>query len=205
MSAASGIGWGGGRGAAPDEHGALLVGVAGPERHERAAARLAIRALLREELGAWSGLAPDRIALHGGAGAPPYALLQRAEGVLHVGLSISHEGRFSVAAWRPHGAVGVDLAPIVALPDCLDLARDYLGPEAAAALAARPPARRPAAFAQAWSAHEASLKCLGIGLVEWDAEIARRVAGCRRRPLAAPPGHAGCLAVPPAPDQRIWV
>jgi hypothetical protein len=47
------------------------------------------------------------------------------------------------------------------------VARDYLGPEAARKLAARSEGERDAAFAHAWSEHEARLKCLGLQLAEW--------------------------------------
>lgn len=167
---------------------------------DRQAARLAIRARVRASLAAWGALDERAIELVCVAGAAPYALLRRAGAVQRVGLSISHDGNLSLAALRPHGAVGIDLMQVRAVPDLQQVARDYLGPEAAAALAGVAPDRRALAFARAWSAHEAQLKCLGLGLVEWEPALSRRLARCVTRALDAPDGYVASLAV----DAGSW-
>jgi 4'-phosphopantetheinyl transferase len=62
-------------------------------------------------------------------------------------------------------------------------------------LAALPADARDAAFAQAWSEHEARLKSLGLQLEEWRAELAPLLAACTCLPLALPAGYAGYLAL----------
>jgi 4'-phosphopantetheinyl transferase len=173
-----------------------VVGIEG--QGDRPAARHAIRAALRDALAEWSGLSPERIDLRAEPGHAPYALLAHADGrVQRVSLAISHDGELSVAALWPDGAVGIDVMRIADVPDWEAVARDYLGPAAADALSARPDAQRPAAFAYAWSDHEARLKCLGLGLVEWDPELAERLTGCDARSLILPDGYAGHVALAP--------
>ncbi|MCB2037470.1 MAG: hypothetical protein KDF56_11275, partial [Ottowia sp.] len=42
------------------------------------------------------------------------------------------------------------------------------------------------AFLEAWSAHEARLKCLGEPLQEWTPALAERLAACQARTLTLP-------------------
>ncbi|MEG1054333.1 MAG: 4'-phosphopantetheinyl transferase superfamily protein, partial [Janthinobacterium sp.] len=81
-------------------------------------------------------------------------------------------------------AVGIDVMRVQAIADWFMLARDYLGPQVADALAACPADQRPLALAQAWTAREAALKCAGLPLAEWNgAAPACRLQALR---LAAP-------------------
>lgn len=177
--------------AAPDA-AAHVIGVRG--QPDRPTARRTIRTALLDALGAASGLPPARIRLGGAPGEAPYALLDDGR----VQLTISHDGDLSVAAWRADGGgVGIDLMRVADVPDWQAVARDYLGPDAADALARVPPPARAAAFARAWSAREARLKCLGLPLTEWRAEEDARLAACTCRPLAVPAGYVGTLALAP--------
>jgi len=112
-----------------------------------------------------------------------------------IGLSLSHDNGRSLAAIHRHGPVGVDLLRNdLQLPDRDRLARDYLGPIQAAALAALPANQRDQAFAQAWAGLEASLKCLTLELDEWTAERAARLSACAVTALALPTGWCGAVA-----------
>jgi hypothetical protein len=96
-------------------------------------------------------------------------------------------------------AVGIDVMSISPVPDWRAVARDYLGPEAARKLAARSEGERDAAFAHAWSEHEARLKCLGLQLAEWCDERAVALQACRCFPLALPESYVGYVALPAMP------
>jgi len=183
---------GGGFADAPASAGpAHIVGVRG--QPDRATARRTIRSALLAALAEASGLPAASIRLCGTPGAAPSALLDDGR---RIGLSISHDGDLSVAALRlDGGAVGIDLMQVTAIPDWQDVARDYLGPASAAALAAMPANARAAAFARAWSEREARLKCRGFQLVEWRAVDEALLAACRCRPLAVPDGYVGTLAL----------
>jgi 4'-phosphopantetheinyl transferase len=95
------------------------------------------------------------------------------------------------------GAVGIDVMQITDVPDWEAVARDYLGPACAAALARVPAPARAAAFARAWSEREARLKCLGRQLAEWRADDDAHLATCRCLALAVPDGYVGTLALAP--------
>ncbi|MFS2218237.1 4-phosphopantetheinyl transferase [Telluria sp. Tellsp104] len=183
--------WDGGRFAdapasAPGVH---IVGVRG--QTDRATARRTIRSALLAALAQASGLSPSSIRLSGAPGEAPWALLDDGR---RVALSISHDGDLSVAALRlDGGAVGIDVMQVTDVPDWQAVARDYLGPAAAATLAGVP------AFARAWSEREARLKCRGLALAEWGACDESLPAACTCRSLVLPDGYAGSVAVLPAP------
>ncbi|WP_056435988.1 4'-phosphopantetheinyl transferase superfamily protein [Massilia sp. Root335] len=184
----------GGFGEAPAGTGPVhVVGVR--SQPDRATARRTIRAAVLAALAQAGALPPDRIRLCGVPGEAPYALLGDGR---RVALSISHDGDLSVAAVRlGGGAVGIDLMRVTDVPDWQAVARDYLGPACAAALARMPAPARAAAFARAWSAREARLKCLGLALAEWRADDDARLAACACWPLAVPDGYVGSLALAP--------
>jgi 4'-phosphopantetheinyl transferase len=176
----------------------IVIGI--QDQPEREAARRAIRQAIAVELLRLTGLPPQHIILHTPRGGGPWAELCFPDGPRRAWLAISHDGALSVAAISLRGAVGIDVTQIAepaAFPDWEPVARDYLRPGVAAALAALPPDDRPAAFARAWSEREARLKYLGRELVEWSADGDRELAGCRCLPLALPDGYAGVLALPP--------
>ena len=173
-----------------------VIGITG--QAGRDSARRAIRIAILAELGQLSGLPPERIALHAEPGEAPYALLDAPGGRRQVWLAISHDGELSVAAISMQGAVGIDVTRIAEVPDWQPVARDYLGPEVAAALGALPAPARPAAFARAWSEREARLKCLGWPIAEWTPEAEPVLQACRCAALVLPDGYVGALALPPA-------
>jgi 4'-phosphopantetheinyl transferase len=167
---------------APD--GVLVIGIEGDG--DRPRARVRIREALHDALLALTGAV---VSLHGDAGTAPWAIGPNGQ---RIGLSISHEGALSIAAIHLHGPVGVDMLHTQSPDNALALTLDYLGPDAAQALTVAAPEDRPAAFAAAWSAHEARLKCRGIGMQEWDDNPL--LAACRVATLVLPEGLAGTLA-----------
>jgi 4'-phosphopantetheinyl transferase len=165
-----------------------VVGVRG--QPDRATARRTIRVALRAALAETSGLPASSIQLCGAPGEAPYALLDGRR----IALSISHDGDLSVAALRlDGGAVGIDVMQVADVPDWQAVARDYLGPAAAATLAGVP------AFARAWSEREARLKCRGLALAEWGGCDEPLLAACTCLSLVLPDGYAGTVAMLPAP------
>ncbi len=110
----------------------------------RSIARLQLRAALQKILSTWDP-AP---------GAPPVAT------------SFSYCENSGWIALRYGGPVGVDATRFAPFAEMESVARLYLGPAAATAIAASSssPAR---AFALAWTSLEARLKCHGRGVTEW--------------------------------------
>jgi 4'-phosphopantetheinyl transferase len=178
-----------------EDAGIAVIGMEGQSDREQA--RLAIRAAIIVALSQLTGLPSQRISLHGAPGEVPWALLDASSGRQRAWLAISHDGELSVAAIGLHGALGIDVTQVLDIPDWQPVARDYLGPEAAARLAALPHHERVHAFARAWTEREARLKCLGRELTEWNADGDRDVDACRCIALALPEGYVGALALPP--------
>jgi 4'-phosphopantetheinyl transferase len=166
------------------------------DQADRDLARAAIRQAIVAELAERHGLPLERIALHSPEGQVPWAHLDTPTGPRRAWLAISHDGDLSVAAISLHGAVGIDVTRINDIPDWEAVARDYLGPDTAAALAALPGDARAHAFARAWCEREARLKYLGRELVEWSAGGDAELAASRCLPLCLPDGYVGALTLP---------
>jgi len=165
--------------------GIVVIGVEGDG--DRPRARVRIREAIHDALLAITGTS---VTLHGEPGEAPWAM---QVGGQRVWLSISHEGALSIAGINLHGHIGVDMLHAQLPPDALTVTLDYLGPAAAQALTVAAPDQRPAVFADAWTDHEARLKCLGIDMGEWDDNPL--LAGCQVTALDLPAGLIGKLAL----------
>jgi 4'-phosphopantetheinyl transferase len=176
----------------------LVLALETPLTPNRGRARQLVRAALAEVLGAHLGCGAGGIRFVSVAGQA--LRLDRNRG--NIGLSVSHEPGFSLAAIHFGGPVGVDLLQVPREAQWQDevplLARDYLGPDVARELAVLPVDERMACFARHWTALEASLKLSGLGLEEWSASRQRSRAVCHCMPLQLPAGFVGSLAVPVA-------
>lgn len=100
-------------------------------------------------------------------------------------------------AWCAQGCIGVDsVSPKrlldMAPPALAALAALYLGTQAFALMGANSaePWQARWTFADRWARHEARLKCLGLPLDEWSAELQAQVADCQAA-VASPPLQAG--------------
>ncbi|MCA1858742.1 4'-phosphopantetheinyl transferase superfamily protein [Janthinobacterium sp. HSC-3S05] len=162
----------------------LVIGIVPPP--SRIEARAQLRQVVREALAQWLKLDSEAISVESTPGAPPRLLFPG--GV--AGLSFSHDEGISLAAIGLHGTVGIDVMRVQDIPDWLNLARDYLGPQVAEELAACPDAQRPLALAQAWTARESLLKCAGLPLAEWSGVA----PACRLQALALPAPYVATLA-----------
>ena len=167
------------------EQGFTVIRVATPDTENRVQARALIRVALRETLAAFLGQSAENI------------LLDAAWGGMHV--SLSHMPGLSIAAISSVWAVGVDLMHVgggaLEMPDWRQVAQDYLGPTVSALLQNTPAAQRPAAFAEAWTRHEACLKCIGLPLTEWNPPLAQRLVQCHTMALALPEHCRGSIAI----------
>ncbi|QTD45732.1 hypothetical protein [Ottowia testudinis] len=177
-----------------------------PEATRRHARQLA-RAVLADALGAWLGCDARAIAISDVRGQAPRATLVTAapqtawaDRLAATGLSISHAPGLTLAAWRPAGAVGVDVQALHEAPmdaeEAQRVAALYLGPNSVPnhPRVVEKQARTAidiAAFTAAWAAHEARLKCLDEPLQEWSPALQARLAACQVRPLIIPAAAGG--------------
>jgi 4'-phosphopantetheinyl transferase len=193
----------------PPQDGLIVISSAYPAGTSRPLARESIRRALRAALSNLCELGASDVVLDSVPGQAPRLTLHTSGGAVRAGVSISHIDGLSLAAVNFNGAVGVDLMQVEQAQEFAgwdSVARDYLGPAVARALRASAPAERAIAFAQAWTAREASLKCAGLALSEWTAGSDRQSAACRHHGLALPPGLCATLAVQrPLSDARCRV
>lgn len=171
--------------------GLLVIAVRTPDTPHRDRARQLVRQALGKTLGAMLAVDEGCLSLLSQPGqgirlAPPWS---------NIGISVSHQPGLSLAAIHRAGPVGIDLMRLgPPLSDLDQVARDYLGPATAAALAALPATQRQPAFARAWCRLEAGLKCLATALGEWTPETGRRLAGCTYTDIAMPAGWVAAVA-----------
>lgn len=155
----------------------------------RAQARGRIRAALVDLAAALLQVDVARLTIHSAPACAPRLLVDASP--VKAGISISHDGDWSFGAVFLDGAVGLDAMRVGLITDWPAVARDYLGPDAAAVVANAPAGERASAFCQAWTAREAHLKCLALPLSEWRAlkgDVARFA-------LQAPPGYVATVAL----------
>lgn len=143
-----------------------------PAGEQRDAARRHLRSAACEALAAVLRIPAGDIAIASNSGEPPSILLDGRPSA--IGISLSHDGGYSVAAINLQGAIGVDIMRHQDIPDWQTVAQDYLGPAVASGLRATPATERPHAFAQAWTQREAALKCHAQHLGEWQADLPGR-------------------------------
>ena len=176
--------------------GLHVVSILHEQSQTRSGARAQIRLALREMVAGALKVDLARVAIDAIPGSAPRLLVDGA--LFPAGISLAHDGWISVAAWYEHGAVGVDVMQVQATADWYNVARDYLGPQALDVLVCARESGRALAFAQAWTAREAHLKCLGMALAEWTA----LPAVARIEDVAVPAGYVAMVALgPPATAQ----
>ena len=175
--------------------GLTVISVATPATHDRLLARQLIRNALRTLVGKFLDRPAASIALV----SQPVQGISLDFSVAQGHLSVSHMPSLSVAAISRRSAIGVDVMHVGGLagdmPDWAQVALDYLGPAEAAQLLFSSPAHRPAAFAEAWTRHEACLKCFGLELTEWTPALARQLASCQVMGLSLPDHCCGTVAI----------
>lgn len=168
------------------------------------------RGWLRHVLGAATATAPADVRLVDGPGKP------RLEGPAGLSFNLAHAGELALVAVADR-EVGVDLEHVDSGPGGLEAVGLACSPAEARALAGLAPAARPTAFLRLWTAKEAYLKGIGVGLAVAPATIGvgraddagfRPVhvdggAGSERwyvRELQPAPGHVGAVAA----EGRAW-
>lgn len=157
------------------------------------------RAVLRDLLGRYLLVDPSSLQFaygaHGKPGLP-------ASSSAAISFNLSHSGHTALYAIARTATVGVDIEMAQRAFDELAIARRVFGQAAARRLSALSPVRRREAFTEAWTRHEAELKCLGVGIGHAAADEDRRPWSVAL-PLTG--GGAAALAVEQAPRQvRCW-
>jgi 4'-phosphopantetheinyl transferase len=116
------------------------------------------RGLRRKMLSEATGLLAEEITFSESEEGKPRAL--NAAGW---DFNVSHSGDYVAVAVR-RGQVGVDLEQVRPVREMESIVERYFHPDEAAAWRAVAPGLRKEAFFVLWSAREASMKCVGLGL-----------------------------------------
>lgn len=134
-----------------------------PERKRTLWARS--RGVLRVLLGRYLDCDPRTLRFVLGPHGKPALLRDDTESVEDLRFNLSHSGGLALYAMTVGQEVGVDVEVPRRRVDELALAARVLGREQARRLASiEDPVSRAQRFTRAWVAHEAAMKCLGLGL-----------------------------------------
>ncbi|MEG2046859.1 MAG: hypothetical protein RR100_08440 [Comamonas sp.] len=165
--------------------------------HDREQARLQVRAALRSCLAQDLGCPEAALQISNQRNEAPHLWLY-GERLGQPFCSISHAPGLALLAWHDGGPVGVDIQAVndgVSRRELLAVAQIFLAPNAVQALdGVAQDALFFKAFASAWATQEARLKCAGVGLVEWSAELETSLACLQCTPVALADGYAGTVA-----------
>ena len=165
--------------------------------HDREQARLQARAALRSCLTKELGCPEDALQISNQRNEAPQLRLcgERLEQPF---CSISHAPGLALLAWHGGGPVGVDIQAVnagTARHELQAVAQIFLAPNMAQVLdGLAQDALFFKAFASAWAAQEARLKCAGVGLVEWSVELESSLTCVHCTPLAMADGYAAAVA-----------
>jgi 4'-phosphopantetheinyl transferase len=196
----------------PPERRALLGAMLSADERERArryrvpGARerfVAARGTLREVLGRYSGLPPDRLRFSypcvcGRADCVPARRKPRLEleaGRPPLRFNLSHTAGLAMVAVSVGCELGVDAERIRPGTAIEPIAERVLGADDVAALRALPAAQRVEAFYRRWTRREAYVKARGDGLAPRADSDREDAAHWWSRDLPAPPGYAAALVV----------
>lgn len=156
----------------------LIATVHTPKTAKREFARQRVREALVEILAGRLNCPVHVFRLTAAPGEPPRLAAPYQE----IGISFSHDAGCSIIAINLSGPIGIDLLQLDDKPswenETLSLAADYLGPEISAQLHSLTGQKQISEFAQAWVAHEARLKALGLPLSEWSAALEKQLENC---------------------------
>lgn len=161
------------------------------------------RGLRRKMLSEVAGVDPRELSFQEDGDGKP-----RAENAEGWDFNVSHSGEL-VAVAVARGPVGVDIEMIRPVRQRQSIVARYFHPDEACAWRALDPGLREEAFFLLWSAREAAMKCLGLGLAkglgvtrvdpvimrnsEAPAQVGEGEVGLRR--IEVPPGYVGMVAL----------
>ena len=150
---------------------------------------IASHAALRLVLSRYLDLPPDRLTFcYSDRGKP--TLVEA-----NLQFNLSHSGDIALIAVRPNRLVGVDVEQIRPIEAC-QLAKQFFHPTEAEAIAALPPPEQQTVFFRYWTAKEAYLKAIGVGIANHLQEAISAVSdrGWSQWELIVAPHYAAAVA-----------
>lgn len=129
-------------------------------RHEDAIRHAATRAALRNAIGARIGVLPEHVGFRYDPAGRPHV----EEAPVGFDFNVSHSGDFALIALAHARRVGVDIESKRALRDWQGMAKTVFAPREHAFFAGLPASEQLDAFFDVWTAKEALLKAIGVGI-----------------------------------------
>ncbi|HTV43472.1 MAG TPA: 4'-phosphopantetheinyl transferase superfamily protein [Candidatus Sulfotelmatobacter sp.] len=123
---------------------------------------IAGRGILREILGSYLGIRPERLQFDYSPHGKPTLKASSTRPPLH--FNLGHSVDLILIAVTRACPLGIDVEWVRPIPDLENIATRYFSTREAAELMALPEERRPRAFYQLWTRKEACLKASGEGL-----------------------------------------
>ncbi|WP_019507798.1 4'-phosphopantetheinyl transferase superfamily protein [Pleurocapsa sp. PCC 7319] len=127
------------------------------------------RGILRQLLGNYLQLSPDRIKFEYGDRGKPRLAASVVDGFLQ--FNVSHSEEYALYGFTHHHLIGVDLEYLRDMKDAVKLAERFFSPREFELLAAIDSEQQRKVFFKLWTAKEAYLKAIGTGLTNSLASI----------------------------------
>jgi 4'-phosphopantetheinyl transferase len=159
----------------------------------------ATRIALRQAIGAYLGVEPARLCFsYDDVGRP--AVIDAPMGF---DFNVSHSGDFAMIAWSGTRRVGTDIESKRERLDWRTLAKTVFGPHDHMIVKALPPHAQPDAFFDVWTAKEALLKAIGVGIAG-GLDRFSVLSEARRTPLLRHAEHNASISPLPLHDYEAY-
>lgn len=124
---------------------------------------IASRGYLRLILAKYLNIQPQNVEFNYTSNGKPY--LAESCQTNQLQFNVSHSQELVIYGISPQQLIGVDLEYLRPFPEAVNLAKRYFCPEEAQIIENLPLSQQSLAFFQAWTAKEAVLKAMGLGIV----------------------------------------
>lgn len=125
---------------------------------------IAARGILRQLLGIYLEVSPDRLTFtYGDRGKPQLELATSAVN-RSINFNLSHSQKYAIYGFSSHQPIGVDLEYVRDMPDALKIAQRFFSKNEYKLICNTAATEQNQIFFQLWTAKEAYLKAIGTGL-----------------------------------------
>jgi 4'-phosphopantetheinyl transferase len=175
----------------------VVVRVYRARARDAGAAKRIAGELARDILGATLGIAPDAVEISRRCGhcddpahGKPFVV-----GQPDLSFSLTHSGEFVLVALAERAVVGIDAEAVRARSHLDRLAARVLDADALAAWTKAPSSDQLTQFLRVWTAKEAYLKAVGLGIATRLREVPHAPPGWTMQALDDPPAYVATVAV----------
>lgn len=125
---------------------------------------IASRGILREILGNYLNINPEKIKFDYGDRGKPQLARFNTDNSKSLQFNVSHSQDYALYGFTICSPIGVDLEYLRAMPDAVKIARRFFSPQESQLIASLDNEQQQRVFFKLWTAKEAYLKAVGMGL-----------------------------------------